>query len=556
MQRIQAHGLRTTPSVPESIPTIAMKNKISIAAILSVIVIGALFVGSIIGQSRFVDLSIYGLVALVFLYLAYLYKFTWQIVLFLVWSGVQLNYGFRLSSQEYAAAVLIVYGMIIFLLRKNPYPNPVFLNRVNSRGLLFVSGVLLLYGGVTFALNRVAPFEGGNYALKNMLKAYASTFAPVLILFLALRMPFTFQVGKRVIPTILGILGVALLLNLANAYHLFRQGYGGASIISDESAAIGMFYIPIINATIGVFSLRGLAPIAVIFAFAFFSQPGWFKAQTLFTKLMTLSVLGMGLLGSVVSGGRAAVLLSLMYLIIIALVYRQVVLIFAAMCMVSLLILFANIFSDFINNEMPTYVARPLQYVMVEKGDSMRSIENSSDYRETLFSEALKEWQDDTRVFLFGRSVYSALEYDKLKSIVGDKESFIMVNLNSGTCHALLPTVLLQYGIIGGFLYYIVYLMIFWFFWQSYRVSKNGIYSEELRIISFLLTISTGLGILIATIGGSWFGAFHVVMILLVKSIAARDEQEYYANLPVEEKVPGLPARTGPGPVRARPGFA
>ena len=130
-----------------------MKNKITFAALLVFISIGALFFGSVIGQSRFIDLSLYGLVALFFLYLSFLYKFTWQIVLFLVWSGVNLNYGFRLTSQQYAAAILLVYGIIIFLLRKNPYPNPDFLKRVNGKSLFIWSGILLFYGTLTFALN-------------------------------------------------------------------------------------------------------------------------------------------------------------------------------------------------------------------------------------------------------------------------------------------------------------------------------------------------------------------------------------------------------------------
>ncbi|MDC0305264.1 hypothetical protein OAL57_02285, partial [bacterium] len=129
-----------------------MKNKITFAALLVFISIGALFFGSVIGQSRFVDLSIYGLVALLFLYLSFLYKFTWQIVLFLVWSGVNLNFGFRLSSQQYAAAILLIYGIIIFLLGRNPYPNPAFLKRVNGKGLFICSGVLLFYGALSFAL--------------------------------------------------------------------------------------------------------------------------------------------------------------------------------------------------------------------------------------------------------------------------------------------------------------------------------------------------------------------------------------------------------------------
>lgn len=533
-----------------------MKNKITFAALLVFISIGALFFGSVIGQSRFVDLSIYGLVALLFLYLSFLYKFTWQIVLFLVWSGVNLNFGFRLSSQQYAAAILLIYGIIIFLLGRNPYPNPAFLKRVNGKGLFICSGVLLFYGALSFALNKTLPFDGGSYTTINMLKAYASTFAPVVVLFLAIRMPYTFRVGKNAISTIIWILAIGLVLNFANTIHLFRQGYGGFSILTDESGDVGMFYIPLINATLGVFTMRVLAPTAVIFAFAFLCQPGWFKAQALLLKVLVVSVLGMGLLGSVVSGGRAAVLLSLVYAVIIAFIYRRIILIFVAMCLVFLVVLFANIFSKFINNDMPIFVARPLQYVMIEKGSSMRSIENSSDYRSSLFYEALKEWRDDSRVFLFGRSVYTPLDYTEMKKIVGDKESFLMVNINSGTCHALLPSVLIQYGIFGGVLYYLVYCMMFWYFLRSYQIAKRDGYSEELRIISFVLALSTGLGIITATIGGSWFGAFHILMVILIKSIAARDEMEYKASQEGEEKASAASLGSGPNSMGARPGFA
>ena len=533
-----------------------MKNKITFAAVLVFISIGALFFGSVIGQSRFVDLSLYGLVALFFLYLGYLYKFTWQIVLLLVWSGVNLNYGFQLSSQQYAAAIMLFYGVIIFLLRRNPYANPDFLKRVNGNGLFICAGVLLFYGGLSFALNKTLPFEGGTYTTKNMLKAYASTFAPVVVLFLAIRLPYTFQVGKNVISTIIWILAIALVLNFANMLYLFRQGYGGISILSSNEDEVGMFYIPIINATLGVFTMRFLAPTAVIFAFAFICQPAWFKDQKLSLRILVLAVLGMGLLGSIASGGRAAVLLALMYAVIISLFYRRIIFIFAAMCLVFFVVVFANLFSKFINNDMPIFVARPLQYVMIDKGSSMDSINNSSDYRSTLYSEALKTWKDDSRVFLFGRSVYTPLDYDEVKKIVGDKESFIMVNLNNGTCHALLPSVLIQYGIFGGVLYYLVYSMMFWFFWRSYKIAKLEGYSEELRIISFVLALSTGLGMMTATIGGSWFGAFQILMVILIKSIAARDEQEYRAAQKAEDRASVLPPRPGPGSMGARPGFA
>ena len=359
---------------------------------------------------------------------------------------------------------------------------------------------------------------------------------PVLILFLAIRAPYSFRIGKDVIGTVIWILALGLILNFANTIHLFRQGYGGVSILTDEASDVGMFYIPIINATIGVFTMRVLAPTAVIFSFALICQPRWFRSQKVSLKLLVIFVFGLGVGGSVISGGRAAVLLSLVYTAIIAFVYRRIIFIFAAMCLALFVFLFANIFSKVINNDMPVYVARPLQYLMIEKGTAMDSIKNSSDYRSTLFSEALKEWKDEPRVLLFGRSVYTPLDYTELKRVVGDKESFLMVNINSGTCHALIPSVLIQYGIFGGILYYLVYCGMFWYFFRSYQVAKREGYSEELQIISFVVALSTGLGIITDSIGGSWFGAFHILMVILIKSLAARDEQAYFVAQKLEEK--------------------
>jgi hypothetical protein len=229
----------------------------------------------------------------------------------------------------------------------------------------------------------------------------------------------------------------------------------------------------------------------------------------------------------VVSGGRASVLLALLYIGVISLINRRMLLMAGATCLASLIVVIANLFSGFINKDLPVYVARPLQYVMIEKGEAMDSIEHSSSYRQELYMASLEEWMSDPRITMLGRSVYVPLEYTELKSVVGDMESFVMVNLNSGTCHALLPSALVQYGALGAMLYYLVYFMLIRFFWRAYQLSKTEVYSQDLRMVAFLMSISTGIGMIVATIGGAWFGGFQVVMVVLVKSMAARDELAY-----------------------------
>jgi hypothetical protein len=45
-------------------------------------------------------------------------------------------------------------------------------------------------------------------------------------------------------------------------------------------------------------------------------------------------------------------------------------------------------------------------------------------------------------------------------------------------------------------------------------------------------------------------------MVILIKSIAARDEMEYYAALKAEEKDSTSPLDSGPSSIGSRPGFA
>ena len=506
-----------------------MNSKITLGILLTIATFAALFLGSTIGQAKFVDLSIYGIIAFGFLYLIYIYKFTWQIVLLLTWSGVNFRYGFSLSSTQYSIALLIVYGVVLTMLRRNPYPKPDLFRRVNSSRFAFWIFALLLYGIFSFTINKVSPYSGGGeYSTKNMLKAYSQAYGPSMIILAALIFPFSFTVGKGVVRTILLLLFVSCLVNMINMVYLFKQGYGALDPIPGSDEPAGALFIPIINATFGPYTLRGVGPISVMIAFAFISTPGWFQRQTVAMKVLTLAVLTMGLGGAVMSGGRAAVLLCLFWVGLLALVHRRIILIFASICLGVFVIAAANLFSTHLNRELPIFVARPLQYVMIEKGEAMDSIDSSSSMRSALFFAGIDEWKSDPRIIFFGRSVYVSSDIAELKGIVGNTEAFVQIGLETGACHALIPSALLQYGVVGAVLYYIVFFSIARFFWKVYRSADHEIYSDELRMLAFLMAVATYLSIFVASIGGHWFGPLQVIMVILFKSMAARDEKFYF----------------------------
>ncbi len=502
-----------------------MNSKITLGIFLIIAVIASLFIGSTIGQARYTDLSEYGLIIFLLLYLGYLYRFTWQIILLIFSSGARFNFGFAITSTHISILLLFVYGGLIFLYKKNPFPRPEIFPKIRVGRLVFFIAALLGFGVFSFVVNKIMPYSGGDYATKNMLKGYFDGFVPALFLFVALLFPYSFRISEKVIPTVITMFLIGSSINLAHLAYLYSQGYGGSDILLSNDDA-SMFYIPLINATFGAMTLRGIGPLAVLLSFMILSYPGVLSVRSRYLKIAAICLLGVGLLGSVMSGGRAAVLQSLFYLVLVAVIYRRIFLVFGAMMAFVVVVVVANIFSSYINNKAPTFVARPLQYVMIEKGRAMTTIENSSDYRTELFLAGIEEWQSAPRITLIGRSVYVPLDLDQQKRYLGDLGAFLTVNLASATCHALLPSVLVQYGIVGTVLYYLVYLLIVRYFWNIHKIVKSGNYSNELIILSLFALITVGFGLIVNTIGGGWFGIYQVLMVVLLKSVASRDENK------------------------------
>jgi hypothetical protein len=161
---------------------------------------------------------------------------------------------------------------------------------------------------------------------------------------------------------------------------------------------------------------------------------------------------------------------------------------------------------------------------MIDKGHAMESINSSSEYRATLYEDALAEWSSDPRLLLVGRSVYRYMDdLMVLKYMYGDKEAFLITNLRAGNCHALLPSALVQYGLIGAIIYYLVYVAMIGFFWRLYRRSVDM--EPTIRVVAFVTAVSSTVGIIIATIGGSWFGIVPVVMLGLLRTAITNEEQ-------------------------------
>ena len=468
-----------------------MKNNSITIVVLIIAALASLILGSNVAREDYTQLTVYALFIIPIVFLVWGYKYSWQIVAFLVFGEIAFYQGFLFTS-VHAGTFIILAMFIVHFFQRIESGMPKTFSECGGRGLVIVSLVWVLYGVLHFAFNFALPHVPGDFGVKNSLKAYFAPFIPVLLLYYFMWGPTRFKLSKNWDKQLLWILFGALIVNIFYMAYLYLSGYTAQDSIaggSDESNEARGFIVPVINASPHIFGLRSLGPLGVVISLGFLTTGDWFGRQSRITKLLVLSVLPIAIIGSVLSGGRAAVLLGGFYGFVILASRGRIGLLMVGTAAAVLLVLFVNLFSNFINYRAPTQIARPLQYVMIEKGQAMKSIEGSSDYRGDLFNESIDHWRSDPRVLLFGRSVYRYLDNeDDLRARYGDKENFIVTNLRAGTCHALLPSSLVQYGILGTTIYYLwTFTLIVFLFRLDKRIRPYD--APGLQTLTFTLKI-------------------------------------------------------------------
>ena len=225
----------------------------------------------------------------------------------------------------------------------------------------------------------------------------------------------------------------------------------------------------------GIYTLRGLCPVAVVVLLMASSSPNWWRPQSRFIKLVIVGTLAMALVGALLSGGRATLLFCLALAVCVGLVRRKIGLVAVMAMGAASIVALANVFAYEINTRAPYYVARSLQLVMLDKGDTYETIGESQNYRNAAIEAALEEWQRDNRTLFTGRTVLSITSEDAeyARNVLG-MDGFIKNALRSGRTHNMITDLLIQYGAIGFVLYVFGYLCVIRYFWKIAQVIPSS----------------------------------------------------------------------------------
>lgn len=491
-----------------------MNRNLSIIAFFIIATFLGLVLAVNIGQANYEQLGIYAFIGLVIYFFIHGWRNVWWFAALLIFSGVVFSHNFVITA-NHLFALMVALASVMAIISRGASPVPKEFKSAGTGAPMIAIGALLLYALLHFFGNYAFPYSPADYAVKNSTKAYFECFAPMAILFWMMVGPYSFNLKNNWIRGLIVVITFAVFGNVFARGYMYLMGFQA----SDGSGTVDEYFlhVPVINMQAGLYTLRLLSPMALVIILFIASAPGTWSRLPPWTKAVTILAVAFCFVGAILSGGRASVLFCLVLSLAVAFVRRQMVLLGILGCGLLGCISIANVFSYEINTQAPFYVARSLQVVMIEKGDSFESIEGSQETRNAAMKEALVQWQKDNRVFVFGRATYSvnAEEILWMKNNLG-VDGFVENAMRSGATHNLITDLLLQYGLVGCVLYLIASLVAIRFFIRLYRTINPA--QVLPKALAGSMAIYLPMFFIYSLLGGGFFPVIAALMAGLIRA--------------------------------------
>jgi len=500
-------------------PRIEQSTVVMVATIIGGLLIAALL-GVVIGTHDYflltTDLRDYWTLIsilsfiLVILYVAFLQHYTWEIALLICYLGILFRpIGFDFGPIELTCGLGGLLAVMTFWQKLPQRAEGVLQDRRFKliKTLLFF---WILYATIHMIYNIYFPFKPAEFALKNSLKSYFATLGPPALLWYFAVHPATIRIRGNVPKMLAYLLVIGVTFNLA----LSVYGIATHHNLADPDAIDyrPSLWISGINARENPYMLRTLGPAAILLGATTFSLG---RGATRVSGKLSFILILLGSVGSLLSGGRAAVTISLILVLITVLLTRRLRAFWTILAVAGFLVLVVNVFSSWINREAPVPLLRPLQWVMLNKNElALNSIESSSRWREELFQMAIEEWKSDPRIFWFGRATYGFGVNDTFAyQISGGFRAAQESSLRRGATHNLVTDLLITYGLVGCILYYCLMFAIIRFLWYVYRSGRAPAAVQPIALFCLITYVSY---LLIATVGGGTFPPETIWLLILL----------------------------------------
>jgi hypothetical protein len=427
--------------------------------VIAISLLASLYVGAKVAEGNYFNLGLCSALVLGAFYALVINKYWVFISLVIASFGIRIQpMGPALDAEH--LAILLAGGFILsnFWKKVDPAPSERLLSKafvLFDRTFLIFTLYLLVHAYVTYYY----PSPEIVVAIGNLTKQYFSFWSPFAVI-------WTTTHFIRFIPAIkkphtwigmLFLLGIAFNIIL-RTYSAFFFGVGEKDLVTGEIISPSVLYIPVLNLTDNIFVLRGLSPLVALFGIAMLTSRN--KSLTAGgQKILWVLLLALGIVGSLLSMGRATMVITA-FLVILCLLIRKHI---AAVAVIFLLFVFlivgARIAYEADRDYVPFGLQRSLAMIPgMDMPEAKGDIDASSNWRWLLATQAFDEWKSNSRKFLIGRGVHAFTERDmvviKLQGFFGAMD----VALRRGATHNIVTDLLITVGLVGAILYISVFV--------------------------------------------------------------------------------------------------
>jgi len=479
--------------------------------------IGAVFVGILVGESDWTLLAVIGSL----LVLGAVAQFTVRNLVAVCLAVATLDFwmaptGFKVSPMEQTGIIAAACWLLVCWRRNfNPLAPTDFFDLKSYR--FFHNTVLVAagYAVAHFAYNYVDPYDELAFGWKGASKAYTQTFGAFLMILILARTKLLFPLdakrSKALLLTFLIFLTVGVAIGIVKAILIGPEMETGLSI-EERSERSRLFFIPGLNAHENIYTLRQVGPAAVLIGSAFF-----FSRPANLGPFLPLAITTLGFIGCLVSAGRASVIFAGAFMVAAMVWSKRAPLAFALGGLIAIIFALLLITPASYLKESPYSLQRSVGLLRPDlRTQATEGIQGSSDMRWNYFKFAWEHYTSgDIRLILFGRSVGTMDSVDILSYFLNNEIAQMEFAVRRLATHNGLTDFLLGWGLFGYLLNVAMCVAcIVFLFSYLRRFSRNShggcwIFSAAV-FLSFWLIYTH--------IGGSFIWPLAVVLILLALS--------------------------------------
>lgn len=476
----------------------------------------ALWFGLLVAQGEYVKLGTMASVVIGFFALGLAHKHLLLIGLVLATLDLWMApAGFKINPMEQSGIIAFAFWLLI-VWRKDFNPNaPLACRSTTSWGFFrSVTFIACGYAFIHFLYNKWSPYEPLAFGFKGAIKTYLQVYGPFLMIVGIIDSRLLSPVNAIGSRKLLRAFSIAFFVDVAlRLYNVVRTGgiqQEGLSMY-EQQEAIRTFFIPLLNIWDSTYTLRTVGPAATLIGAVFL-----LVSRRKSGRFLPFFIMIWGIIGSALSGGRAALFFSIFFLAIAALRAGRQAEIFIGGAVLSIVAAVIFILPTDALKELPFFVQRSVGIVRTDlKTQATASIEGSSDMRREYFKYAMDYWSSgDSRLLLLGRSV-GEMDDSDIAMFQNYDANVIFFAIRRLATHNGITDTLVGWGAIGYLLNIIVWIsctvMLF-------RFNRLFIKNSDGDCWSFIAAVFMAFWLIYMHIGGGFVWAINIWLTLIALS--------------------------------------